>query len=56
MLAIVISAVSLILLANIYGIHRIQEGHVGVYKKFGVYSPTLGEPGYNFRFPLMSSY
>jgi len=38
------------------GVHKIEEGHVGVYYIGGVLSPKITEPGYNFLTPLLTTY
>lgn len=39
----------------IAGIHTIDEGHVGIYKSYGVLSPKLTDPGIHFQIPLIST-
>ena len=46
--------VSVLLLAM--GMHRINEGHVGVYFRGGKLLPGITEPGYNFMFPLITTF
>ena len=36
------------------GIHRIPEGYVGVYYRWGVLQKQLSSPGYRFMLPYMS--
>jgi len=38
------------------GIHKINEGHLGIYKRGGALLDGYTNPGYNFMFPLMTSY
>lgn len=46
--------VALIIGSLSMGIHKIQEGHVGVVYSRGVLSKSLLEPGYNFVFPFLN--
>ncbi len=38
------------------GIHRIEEGHVGVYYRGGALLEGTSEPGYHWMFPFVTSY
>lgn len=38
------------------GIHKIEEGHVGIYYRNGVLSSSLSSPGYNLMVPLITSF
>ena len=46
----------LVLVLLLTGIHKIEEGHVGVYYTRGVLSTSTTEPGYNFYFPLLTRF
>lgn len=41
---------------GLMGIHRIEEGHIGVYYRGGALLPTTSEPGYNVMMPFITSY
>ena len=57
MLAAIIPSIAFVfLLFLMNGIHKIEEGHVGVYYTRGILSPTTSDPGYNFYFPLLTRY
>lgn len=51
-LLILLGAYFLLMIA---GIHTITEGHVGIYKNYGVLSPTLSDPGIHFMIPLIAT-
>lgn len=53
---IIPSLAILLVVLTMTGIHKIEEGHVGVYYTRGVLSPYVTDPGYNFFFPLMTRY
>jgi regulator of protease activity HflC (stomatin/prohibitin superfamily) len=36
------------------GIHKIEEGYVGVYYYTGILQKKLSYPGYNFMIPLLT--
>ena len=55
-LLILPSLVLLFLVFLLSGIHKIDEGHVGVYYTRGVLSSSITDPGYNFYFPLLTRY
>lgn len=38
------------------GIHKIEEGHVGIYYRNGILTSTISEPGYNLFIPFISTY
>lgn len=38
------------------GIHKIEEGHVGVYFRGGALLEGTTEPGYHWMFPFITSY
>ncbi len=38
------------------GLHRIEEGHVGVYFRGGALLPGTTEPGYHWMFPFITNY
>jgi regulator of protease activity HflC (stomatin/prohibitin superfamily) len=46
--------VVLLVLAQ-FSIHRIPEGHVGVYSRGGALVPGVTEPGYHFMVPFVDS-
>lgn len=37
------------------GFHKIDEGNVGVYYKFGALQNTTSSPGFNFMLPFITS-
>ena len=37
-------------------IHQIEEGHAGVYYRGGALLSSISEPGYNVKFPFITSY
>ncbi|KAL1497899.1 hypothetical protein ABEB36_008781 [Hypothenemus hampei] len=39
-----------------YSLHRIEEGHVGIYYRGGALLPALSLPGYHMMAPLLTSY
>jgi len=39
-----------------FGIHAIDEGHVGVYYRGGALIRSLSGPGYNVRNPFLTTY
>jgi len=38
------------------GIHKIDEGHVGIYWRGGALVSTVTDPGYHLMLPLVTSY
>ena len=38
------------------GVHKIYEGHIGVYNRGGALLPTYTEPGIHFQIPIVTSY
>ncbi|OWF55244.1 Erlin-2-B [Mizuhopecten yessoensis] len=50
-----ILAVGLGLLINL-SIHKIDEGHVGVYYRGGALLSTVSDPGFHFMMPFLTSY
>lgn len=51
LIAIVVFVVSLPIV-----LHRIDEGHVGVYFRAGALLPILSKPGIHMMFPILTSY
>ena len=47
--------VSLGLFANL-ALHRIDEGHVGVYYRGGALLNTIAQPGFHMMFPMLTSF
>ncbi|CAH0564067.1 unnamed protein product [Brassicogethes aeneus] len=47
--------ITIVLIFN-YSLHRIEEGHVGVYYRGGALLPTTSLPGYHMMVPLLTSY
>ncbi|KAK9878773.1 hypothetical protein WA026_023753 [Henosepilachna vigintioctopunctata] len=39
-----------------FSLHKIEEGHVGVYYRGGALLPTLSNPGYHMIIPFLTSY
>ncbi|KAK0179595.1 hypothetical protein PV327_005333 [Microctonus hyperodae] len=39
-----------------FSIHRIDEGHVGVYFRGGALLPSVSQPGFHMMFPLLTSF
>lgn len=57
MLAIILPSLAVLLVVIMMGgIHKIEEGHVGVYYKRGILSPEITDPGYNFFFPFLTRF
>ncbi len=57
MLAAIIPSIALLLvILMMSGIHKIEEGHVGVYYTCGILSTSITDPGYNFFFPFWTRY
>ena len=51
-----VASLLLVLICFLFsGIHKIEEGHVGIYYRNGVLSPSLSSPGYNIMIPLITS-
>jgi regulator of protease activity HflC (stomatin/prohibitin superfamily) len=38
------------------GVHKIYEGHIGVYTRGGALLPASTEPGIHFMVPLVTAY
>jgi len=38
------------------GVHKIYEGHIGVYTRGGALLPTYTDPGIHFMIPIVTSY
>ena len=58
MIQIVILSIALILNVIFFsgGLHKIDEGYVGVYYKLGVLSPVITKPGYNVLTPFITKH
>ncbi|XP_018578589.1 erlin-1-like [Anoplophora glabripennis] len=54
--AIIGSIFTTLFLVYNYSLHRIEEGHVGVYFRGGALLPTTSLPGYHMMIPLLTSY
>ncbi|KAK6171436.1 hypothetical protein SNE40_019627 [Patella caerulea] len=56
--ALTILSVSAVLLGVFlnFSIHKIEEGHVGVYYRGGALLTTTSEPGYHFMFPVLTTF
>ncbi|XP_050392577.1 erlin-1 [Patella vulgata] len=50
-----VSAVLLGIFLN-FSIHKIEEGHVGVYYRGGALLSSTSEPGYHFMFPVLTTF
>ncbi len=37
-------------------VHKIEEGHIGLYWVGGALNPGFTEPGYHLMFPILTSY
>ena len=46
--------VSLVIMTG--GIHKIEEGHVGIYYNRGILSKQISSPGYNILIPFLTRY
>ncbi|ENN76927.1 erlin-1 [Dendroctonus ponderosae] len=46
---------TLFIIAN-YSLHRIEEGHVGIYFRGGALLPGMSYPGYHMMIPLLTGY
>lgn len=53
--AIVFAIIGIYVFLMLTGIHTVTEGHVGIYKNYGVLSPKLSEPGIHFMIPFITS-
>lgn len=40
----------------INGVHKIEEGHVGVYYRGGALLDSIAEPGYHVKLPIITTY
>lgn len=54
--SLILVIISLIVACLIGGIHTINEGHVGIYFKYGAIQDRVSMPGVNFQQPFVSSY
>ena len=56
--SIVIGVPSLVLIISmlVTSIHFIDEGHVGIYYKYGALQEGVGNPGLNFKAPFVSKH
>ncbi|XP_076263570.1 erlin-1-like [Rhynchophorus ferrugineus] len=54
--AIIGGVLTTIFLISNYSLHRIEEGHVGIYFRGGALLPSLSYPGYHMMIPLITSY
>ncbi len=43
-------------LALLAGVHKVNEGYVGIYKTLGVLDPALTDPGMHFRIPFYQQF
>jgi hypothetical protein len=50
-----IIGIPLLLLAS-GGVHRIEEGHIGLYWRGGALMEGYTEPGFHFMLPVITSY
>ncbi|ESP03810.1 hypothetical protein LOTGIDRAFT_211937 [Lottia gigantea] len=50
-----VSAVALAIFLN-FSIHKIEEGHVGVYYRGGALLSSTSEPGYHFMLPFLTTF
>lgn len=44
------------LLLGLFALHRIEEGHVGVYWRGGALIPRVTQPGYHLKIPFIDSF
>ena len=44
------------LLLGIFALHRIEEGHVGVYWRGGALIPRVTLPGYHLKIPIIDAF
>ena len=51
---LVISVLGFILFSG--GVHSIQEGHIGIYRRGGALLGGWTNPGYSFMIPTITSY
>jgi erlin len=47
-------AIGLLIVFNV--LHKVKEGHVGVYYKGGALLDTITEPGYHIKLPFITSF
>jgi len=51
-----LQVLGILVFIGLMGIHRIEEGHIGVYYRGGALLKRTSEPGYNLMIPLITSY
>jgi len=54
--ALIGGVLTFVFLISNYSMHRIEEGHVGIYFRGGALLPTMSYPGYHMMIPLITSY
>jgi len=52
----ILGAVTILFLLISGGIHKIEEGHIGIYWRGGALMQSVTDPGYHFMLPLVTSY
>jgi len=52
----IIGAVTILFFLISGGIHKIAEGHIGIYWRGGALMQSVTDPGYHFMLPLVTSY
>lgn len=55
-ISVILGIVAVYGLLMISGFHKVREGYVGMYKRFGVLQPQLTEPGIHFRIPYYQEF
>jgi len=50
------TVLSTLFIIGMYSLHRIEEGHVGVYFRGGALLPHISDPGYHMMIPLLTSF
>jgi len=52
---VVVSVIFLLVLAK-FSVHKVDEGHVGVYWRGGALQNRITEPGFHFKFPVLDQF
>jgi len=53
---IVILGIGMLIFLISGGVHKIEEGHIGLYWRGGALMPGSTEPGYHLMLPIVTSY
>jgi hypothetical protein len=55
-MVVIIPILALIIIFLSGAVHKIEEGHIGLYWVGGALKPLYTEPGYHLMMPLITSY